>query len=291
MTSICIFGSTARNRFDSLSDRDILVVTSSEAELNDASSYWTSAGWSVASFTNEQIVGMAARGFMFLQHIKQEGCIIKDDEHFLATVVETFRPKQNYEEEIFDSWTLLNDISRPSLAYWPALCSADIAFGAIRNIAILRLASRRRYTFDYSDLIDHFANEKQISPIRLHALHELRALKHGYRNRVGTLTPWPILDNALRGAEDLFGHFNPEMAKGANSVYRKLRILELDLVLKAGAPYWDQLPPHDTLASAWAYIRDPRGYPKDKLVDASWIAGIRRLAEARFSERQARRAD
>jgi hypothetical protein len=193
MASICIFGSTARNRFDSLSDRDILVVAPSEVELTETSSDWVSAGWSVAGFTNEQIVGIAARGSMFLQHIKQEGQIVRDDERFLATVVDTFRPKENYEDELFDSRALLHDISRPPLAYWPTLCSADIAFGAIRNIAILSLASRRRYTFDYSDLIDHFAKEQQVSPARLDALRQLRTLKHGYRNRVTTLSPWRVL--------------------------------------------------------------------------------------------------
>jgi hypothetical protein len=74
------------------------------------------------------------------------------------------------------------------------------------------------------------------------------------------------------------------MVRDAGSTYRELRMLELDLVLKAGPPYWDRLPPHDALANAWAYIRDPRGYPKDKLVDAAWITAIRRLAEDRFLE-------
>jgi hypothetical protein len=284
MASICIFGSTARNRYDSLSDRDILVVASSEAELTENSNDWSSAGWSVAGFTNEQIVRMAERGSVFLQHIKQEGQIVRDDDRFLATVVDTFRPKENYEDELSESLALLNEISRPPLTYWPTLCSADIAFGAIRNIAILSLASRRHYTFDYNDLIDHFANEQPVSPARLDALRQLRTLKHGYRNRVTTLTPWRVLNDALLGAEDLFGHFTSAMVGDGSSAYRRLRMLELDLVLKAGPPYWDQLPPDDPLANAWAYIRDPRGYPKDKLVDAAWTVGVRRLAEDRFLE-------
>jgi hypothetical protein len=283
MVSVCIFGSTARNRFDSLSDRDVLIVASSDADLAETSRDWSSAGWSISRFTHEQMMGMAARGSVFLQHIKQEGHIVRDDEGFLAAVIDTFRPKQNYDDELFDSWALLDDISRRPLAYWPALCSADIAFGSVRNIAVLSLASQGKYIFDYYDLIDHFANEHHVSSVRLEALHHLRTLKHGYRNRLTTLVPWHVLSNALLGVKDLFGPRTPRRAKNDSSGYRRLRMLELDLVTRADPRYWDQLPADDPLAGAWAHIRDPRGYPKDKLVDAAWIRRIRLLAENRFA--------
>jgi hypothetical protein len=92
------------------------------------------------------------------------------------------------------------------------------------------------------------------------------------------------LNDALLGAEELFGRLTPLKDRDVSSGYRRLRMLELDLVLKADPTYWDQLPAHDVLATAWAYIRDPRGYPKDKLVDAAWIVEVRRLAENRFLE-------
>jgi hypothetical protein len=134
MTSICIFGSTARGRADYLSDRDVLLAAPSEAEINDAARYWRLAGWSIAKFTHQQMLDMAARGSLFLQHLKQEGLIVRDQDGFLVCVINHFRPRHNYENETCESFALLSDIASFRSTYWPTLCAADIAYGAIRNI-------------------------------------------------------------------------------------------------------------------------------------------------------------
>src|SRR4051812_23386179 len=112
MPSTCIFGSTARNRCDHYSDRDILVVAPSKRELEDMSDHWSDLGWSVASFTHQQILNMAHRGSLFLQHLKQEAIILDDDECFLARLMEKYRPKHNYDDELGDSIDLLRDLQR-----------------------------------------------------------------------------------------------------------------------------------------------------------------------------------
>ena len=142
MTSTCIFGSRARNRFDHLSDRDVLVVAPSELEVADASREWFASGWSVARFTQQQMIGMADRHSLFLQHLKQEGIILSDEDGFLSSIIQKYVPKLNYETELHDSFALLAALPRSPSAYWPTLCAADIAYVSVRNIAISRLAER-----------------------------------------------------------------------------------------------------------------------------------------------------
>jgi hypothetical protein len=263
MPSACIFGSTARNRFDHLSDKDVLVVACSEREATEASRDWFGSGWSVTKCTHQQMQNMAHRGSLFLQHLKQEGIIVKDDDGFLSSIIHRFRPKHEYESELRDSFSLLSNLSRKPLTYWPMLCSADMAYVAIRNIAISRLAERGIYTFDYADLIDHFTRKCRIALERSESLIQLRVLMHGYRNRRTGLSPWQALKDALAGAEELFGQRCGEssQAKGNQFGYWGLRSLELELVKMTDPRQLDILPTYDPLGRAWALIRDPRDYP------------------------------
>jgi hypothetical protein len=285
MPSTCIFGSTARSRLDSYSDRDILVVAPSKRELHSESFRLSSEGWSVAAFTQTKIAEMAERGSLFLQHLKQEAIIVEDEGGFLASLMAKYRPKRDYEEELRDSLKLLQDVSHPNQNYWSTLCSADIAYIAIRNIAISRLAAEEIYMFDYNDLLDYFGGRCSISVAKLDALRALRVLKHSYRGR---LTPEFPRDNfrlALEGAEELFGFsfLPPQVDRTEASGYRALRLLELQLVQRVDPRYLDKMPADDPLAIAWALIRDPRGYPdKPELRGNGWMLQVRETVERRF---------
>jgi hypothetical protein len=283
MISTCIFGSTARGRRDNLSDKDLLVVATSKPELDETARRYCSTDWSISKFTHNQIRDMADRGSMFLQHIKQEGIIVRDDKGFLVSLMNGFHPRQEYESETRESFALLNDISGLSSTYWPTLCAADIAYGAIRNVAILRLASLGKYLFDFTDLIAHFSLKADLSSEESDALLDLRALKHGYRNRVATLSPHRVLAEALVVANKLFGksRYTSTIGSDLMSGYRGLRLLELCLVKGADPRDLDSLSQHDPLAEAWAIIRDPR-YPKPKLANEAWLQKMRHIADARF---------
>lgn len=284
MLSSCIFGSTARNSIDSYSDKDVLIVSSSEDELSEASRDWSSDGWSISMFTNQQIIDMANRGSLFIQHLKQESVILRDDQEFLSSVMRNFRPNDKYEDGLVDSLTLLKDIVSAPRGYWPTLCSADIAYVSIRNIAIARLASKGIYKFDYNDLIDHFAYEQPISAIQLNALKRLRLLKYSYRNRLMPTSSRNTLHIALKGADKLFQHSKPLQNAPTQGSYRDLRLLELQLVTKASPTVLDKLPQDDPLGVAWRIICDPRGYPdQPKISNPSWMQEISLLAHKRFT--------
>jgi hypothetical protein len=279
MTSTCIFGSRARNRLDDLSDRDVLIVAPSDLEIADASRQWANRGWSVARFTHQQMVGMADRRSLFLQHLKQEGIIINDEDGFLSSLIHRYVPKTDYGYELRESFALLAAIRHRPSSYWLTLCAADIAYVAIRNIAISRLAEQQIYTFDYYDLIKHFMEQRPIAPRKSDALVGLRALKHGYRNRLATLSPSNIVMDALEGAEQLFGVGQATIDR---SGYFGLRMVEFELMKRADPRALDLLPLQDPLGQAWALICDPRDYPKISLVDEAWVHETCQLAQRRF---------
>ena len=274
MPSTCIFGSTARNTSDLYSDRDILVVAPTEHEIEAASRYWISAGWSVATFTNEQIAGMANRGSLFLQHLKQEGVIVQDDDFFLADLIGRYVPKDDYEDQLAESFGLLRDVTSHTFDYWPMMCSADIAYGSIRNIAIGRLAAKGIYLFDYADLIRQLARHHVLARHQIDALLELRLLKHSYRARHTLTVSSDVLEIALQAANAVFRYpqtparDEPSSARG----YRGLRLLELNLVGRVDPRHLDKLPPAGALGKVWAFIRDPRGYrDTPPRIDSGWL--------------------
>jgi hypothetical protein len=291
MSSICIFGSTARNRIDDFSDRDVLIVANSSFELSASAENWRRANWSVASFTECQMLDIASRGSLFVQHLKLEGIIVADKNGFLASTFAKYSPQPDCAREIEGSVALLRYVSGLVLSDWGALCSSDIAYVAIRNVAIHQLASQGVYKFDYNDVVDGLGRSRRIDPASLKAVRGLRHFKYAYRNRIGVVGIHDALQKALREAEMLFelDIFGAEHEEPVLLDYAGLRVLELSLVDKVPPQYLDCLPSSDPLATPWAMICDPRGYPKPWKIDDSWISDVADLVRERFGQQCSRR--
>lgn len=282
MPSAYIFGSTARGRVDALSDRDVLIVAKSNDEIVWVAEEWMLAGWSISKFTHSHFIEMANNGSLFVQHVKQEGKIVYDDDGFVRSVLSSFVPRLDYCSEGRESFALLQRIKETEAGYWSLMCAADIAYGAIRNLAILQLAAEEVYVFDYSDLIDRFASKAGLSGAMRNALLGLRSLKHGYRKRCAALGPDLILKNALAGADELFGKRRNDPGC-LTSGYGGLRCLELYLVGRADPRELDLMPGDDPLGDTWALIRDPRGYrPPPASAGTVWLDEQYSLARERF---------
>jgi len=269
----------ARNRCDGLSDRDILVVGSSEI------SKWRDDGWSVAEFSEDQILSMASSGSLFIQHLKQEGIIVRDDTNFLAKVLCEFTPAVNYNHELNEGCGLLRKARSATSSYWAWLCSCDMAFVAIRNIGIHQLAAKGMCVFDFNDIVDCLGQARKISAIKMRALKRLRFLKYAYRNRLFHVARDDTLECALDGAEELFGvQISGVVATDVvEAGYNGLRCLELSLVERFDPRFLDALVPTDTLSSAWAAITDPRGYPKPWKNDPKWVDTVAAAVAVRCS--------
>jgi hypothetical protein len=229
------------------------------------------------------MLDMAARGSLFVQHLKQEGIVVVDDNDFLSSTFARYRPKSDL-TDIKDSITLLRRVSRSCRSDWGSLCSSDIAYVAIRNVAIHQLAAQGIYKFDYRGVINELNRACEIGPERLEALHRLRHMKYAYRNRINLTNSQTLLERALEGAEELLrvDIFGVEQEEPAASGYVGLRTLELALVTKVDPRYLDSLPVSDPLAGPWANVRDPRGYPKPWKIDDGWILMVGNLVKLRF---------
>jgi len=274
MASICIFGSFARGKFDELSDRDVLILGRSDDEINLPAARWRSDGWSVAQFKTQHFEDMAKRGSLFVQHILKEGVVIKDD-GFLSEIRAAYRPKRYYRDEALDSLSLLANLPVAPACYWETLCAADIAYGAVRNLAILRLAESKRYEFEFEGALRHCAQVSRLSSEELAAVLRLRQLKHAYRMRKedhSLLGCWPF---ALKAALRLFPCVPRSAATGG---YVAVRMLELELVRIADPRLLDALSPDDPLTDIWTLICGPRYPTKIWEVPSSRFEEIRRAA-------------
>lgn len=98
--SVCIFGSAARGTSDSISDRDVLIVTRSSWRRRQLTRIWVGRGWSVAAYSPNRIQTMALRGSLFVQHLKREGIIILDNRGWLANLLSSAMPKRSYEADL-----------------------------------------------------------------------------------------------------------------------------------------------------------------------------------------------
>jgi hypothetical protein len=283
MISVCVFGSVARRRPDKLSDRDVLVVAPTMTEAETEAQPWRKTGWSVSPFARHQMTSMSERRSLFIQHLKQEGIILKDAGLFLKSLFDEFRPKSDYVSEMQDSIWLLRYIQAQRTAGWTSLCGADIAYVSARNIGISLLAGRGIYEFSLSDVLSRLNDCRLISDEHVRALADLRELKFRYRKRLATPDSELVFRQGLQAALVL-----AEIAPTGKSWlsepslqdgYRWLRWLEFNLVSKHDPRDLDALPPSDGLNSVWQLIRDPRNYPdRPRKYDAGWMCASREAA-------------
>ena len=145
--SVCLFGSAARSSSDRLSDKDVLVTAKN---LKTACPYvqeLENTGSSVALFSHARLERMSAAGSLFVQHLKMEGKIVQDAEHWLEDCLSDFSPKNSYEEDINRSFDLIRPLERVMNKNSRCQLASDLGYVFIRNYAICRLASRKVYLF------------------------------------------------------------------------------------------------------------------------------------------------
>lgn len=188
VSSEAIFGSVARDSLDRLSDRDYLIVDDDRVRRSKRRTVLESQGWSVASYNWTRMKALMDRGALFAQHLKQEALIIHDDADRLKHELSLFLPKPSYKKEIEETVRLLtsatSNVNTPTERAW----ASDVLAVAIRNLAILTLAERGRYLFDYGAVVRAYAEIKQLSNIERELLYSLRKYKSLYRSGNFVLT-------------------------------------------------------------------------------------------------------
>jgi len=175
--AVALYGSQLRTDFDNISDRDLLVVGSDINDLINAKEIFERLGFSCGVYTWDRLSRMANNGALFLQHLKQESCVVKDANGRLQTLLSSFQPKGNYEREIEATKNIIaltENISHSNVATGWVL---DVLAVAVRNIAILKLANTGRYIFGYAELLDALESTDHISKEACWKLKYLRRWK------------------------------------------------------------------------------------------------------------------
>jgi hypothetical protein len=259
-----------RKTHDALSDRDVLLIGQTEVDTDLPTAEWRASGWNVTRYDRSSFTRMAEVKALFIQHIKQEGKILCDDDNFLPGLLSNFSPKNCYELEKLASIRQLLQIPKGTSNPWTALCIGDISYVYFRNIAILHLASRGEYVFEYDRLVSSISNELKLSGEQRGALAKLRDAKHAYRERrldmalisqVPTLrnTATLVCDSFFRGRIEIGG-----MSESVTDTYFRVRMAKLELLKSADPRAMDQLRPHEPGFNRWYLIRNFGGYPKPK---------------------------
>ena len=153
--SICVFGSAARSSTDGISDRDILVVSSNSLKRNLLIHEWKSKGWSVASYSPYRLMRMIDSGSLFIQHLKLEGIILKDNHRWLERSLQAAEKKKTYESDAKESVALALPIERftADSLIQDNLIVSDMAYVALRNFGICFLAEKGKLVFDYHMIV------------------------------------------------------------------------------------------------------------------------------------------
>lgn len=181
-SSEALFGSASRGDADALSDRDILIVDDDTAILRKRAAVLTCEGWSVASYTFAKLDAIAAKGALFVQHLKLESEILEDHQGRLAKILGSYRPKSDYRQELAENSRLAAIAASVPSGGGGALLAADILYVAVRNFGVLRLAERGIHKYSFSSILSSLESEKLIGEQGKESLASLRFLKCIYRS-------------------------------------------------------------------------------------------------------------
>ena len=270
MFSVCIIGSEARRTQDRLSDRDVLLVGRPTAELRCAHEAWQERGWNVSVFDRLAFSRLAEVQSLFVQHVKLEGRLVRDDEAYLQSTLEAYRPKPDYVGERNDALRAVGCLPHPSGNYWHDLCLGDIVSVLCRNAAILHFATSGRYCFGFEELVGAMTAEFDLGCEEEAGLLALRRMKYSYRARIDgdpSLAALPKALDAVRQMAIKMGDLRTSSVEAGitSDDYLRQRLMELEFVRESNPLVLDRLPKGHALETSWQAIKGAGGYPRPKL--------------------------
>lgn len=187
--SIALYGSCARGDSDIISDSDLLIVDSDSDVLSFADKTLHSLGFSCAAYTWERLFHMAKHGSLFLQHLKNESIILKDDHFRLDSCLRLFETRPDYSQDIEATKEIISLTGtvtnrKPSIGW-----ALDVLAVAVRNLGILELANRGQYVFSLSSIYDKLSDVGILTSSDIQTLMPLRLCKSQYRSQLYNRLP------------------------------------------------------------------------------------------------------
>ena len=281
--SVCFFGSAARSSTDPLSDRDVLVTARSLKATRPYVRELESKGCSVALFSHARLKRMVAAGSLFVQHLKMEGKIIQDSEHWLEDCLGGFSPKNSYEEDINKSFDLIRPLERLMDESSSCQLASDLGYVFIRNYAINRLACQRVYLFDYRSILEELQGRQRFSDLCLNRLIDLRKGKHAYRAGMSHVSKKSLGHEVASSILEACPELNLEAVSSSTNIrrfnlpYATLRDCEAALLSKESFCSSARIN-KKRLDQVQRLIRKPREYSwQVRSIDERWIASANSL--------------
>ena len=199
-----VFGSVSRGDDDALSDRDVLLVDNDTQLLNHRRTDLQEEGSSVASYTFRKLDTLIGKGALFIQHLKAEAKIQRDVGGRLRSVLNSFRPKTCYYNDLKENAQLAGLAAVRPNTEEGALWAADVLYVATRNFGVLYLAQKGIYLFSYHRVLEALANDGVIATNAVPDLLKLRWAKSVYRSggRISLAAAGEIVDRAIKARPD-----------------------------------------------------------------------------------------
>ena len=265
------FGSAARSSSDQMSDRDVLVVSGDSQRRQQLFDHWRKAGWSVANYSPSRLLKMIGAGSLFIQHLKLEGILLRDQGGWLERALRSAESNQSYEADARASVSLAAPIERfasEALIQQSPIVS-DLAYVALRNFGICHLADKGEMIFDYHRIVESVGNDFGLSPREMKLVHSLRAGKAAYRG-LGSWNGVSHTVEELRSVLSKFFRHRPlekiqysSPVRDLGSGYATLRDFEAAVVTKIQEFELTGITGSLGLKRVCNVIKDPRTYAWD----------------------------
>ncbi|MEA3189394.1 MAG: hypothetical protein QOD99_3224, partial [Chthoniobacter sp.] len=147
LDAIALFGSCARGDRDSMSDRDILILSDNKSIRRSETLRLRRKGWSPVAFSWRRLERAGAQKRLFIQHLKLESRVLWDRNGRFREYLTKFAPSQEYRAEKASSHTLigiLESIPNSKIGrYW----ALDVLAVGLRSLGVATLANHGVYRF------------------------------------------------------------------------------------------------------------------------------------------------
>lgn len=175
------FGSKKRGDFNISSDKDMLLIGSSLAQLFKEKERKKIEGYSVSCMATTKAKYMVNQGSLFFKHIIDEGFLIEGNRGKYHEIIRDWKAAPNYQNDIDGNVELLEILSYVPQTAEGVLAATDIVTISIRNILIRKLASLGLYVFSWEEVSNAAVNFNFIDLNEKIILLHARQIKNYYR--------------------------------------------------------------------------------------------------------------
>ncbi|MCK6612514.1 MAG: nucleotidyltransferase domain-containing protein [Bacteroidia bacterium] len=189
INSIAIYGSRARKDYDIHSDNDLLIVADSFDKKYDIELMYNNLGYSCSAYTFDKLKILSDKKALFVQHLKQDAKILKDDDNRLNFILDNYTPKENYNEEITETINYF-EITKfiPDTVEGIGWAFDVIAIG-LRNYNILQLANHKIYEFSLPRILNSSKSIFNLTEDEITTLVNTRIAKKNFREKYYSQLP------------------------------------------------------------------------------------------------------